>query len=477
MNGKDMLEWMNDLDDKAVVDADVTPVRVKKHNVWKIGLSVAAGVLVLALLSYVLYPYITGRKNNKPGASNSDDTFFSETDILKSYVMASPNYPTSSSITSSGEKYEEYAEYNKEIVRKVLADTAGQNKAFSPLCMYLSLSMVAEVTDGESRQQILDILHQPDIESVRACAKNIFLSNYMVSENAKCLLANSFWTNSGWTYDQSVMETLASEYFASSFTGDPNDPDYSRVYREWLRDQTDGLLDGNSDSGLDPQMVLSLLSVVNFSGNWTQPFISPEQMVFHGTSGDVTTTFVQSVDTVKTYTGEHFISASARLDGNGSVRFILPEEGMTPEQLLEDEELFAYMNERFPDWDPVEPSESDPEIAAGACIRMPMIDFTNEINMKDYLTEMGVTDVFDASCSDFSPLKAGKGELAINSIKQNVRVMIDDTGCKAIAVTEVLVGGGDPLFEKEVLLDRPYIFEIVSESGLPLFIGIVNNVK
>ena len=56
MNGKDMLEWMNDLDDKAVVDADVTPIRVKKRNGWKIGISVAAGVLAVALLTYVLYP-------------------------------------------------------------------------------------------------------------------------------------------------------------------------------------------------------------------------------------------------------------------------------------------------------------------------------------------------------------------------------------------------------------------------------------
>ena len=55
MNGKDMLEWMNDLDDKAVVDADVPPIRVKKRNGWKIGISVAAGVLAVALLTYVFF--------------------------------------------------------------------------------------------------------------------------------------------------------------------------------------------------------------------------------------------------------------------------------------------------------------------------------------------------------------------------------------------------------------------------------------
>ncbi|MBR6487953.1 MAG: hypothetical protein IKT20_03510, partial [Clostridiales bacterium] len=207
MNGKDMLEWMNDLDDKAVVDADVPPIRVKKRNGWKIGISVAAGVLAVALLTYVLYPYIKGKKDGKPDLSQGSDAPISqsesaiETQILKVFEMAAPVYPESRSLQKTLEKDYAYAQYYTDITRTVLSDKVGENKVFSPLCMYMSLSMIAETSDGNTRQQILNIMHQPDIESSRESAKSIWLSNYMDNGEDKLLLANSLWTNSGWTYE------------------------------------------------------------------------------------------------------------------------------------------------------------------------------------------------------------------------------------------------------------------------------------
>ncbi|MBR4010916.1 MAG: hypothetical protein IKI87_08585 [Clostridiales bacterium] len=478
MNGKDMLEWMNELDDKAVTDADITPVKIKKHKGWKIGFSVAAGVLALAVLTYVLYPYIRGKKSTtSPDSSVGDDPSV-VTQILKSYEMASPNYPVSLSIRSNGEKIEEYAEYYKDIVRTVLCDTNGENKVFSPLCMYMSLSMAAEISDGNSRQQILDVLHQPDIESSRAAAKSIWLANYLNSSEAKLLLANSLWMNSNWNFERSTLETLASEYFASSYSGDPIDPNYNNAYRDWLSEQTDGLLDDYlSTAGLEPSMVLTLVSAVNFSGTWTEPFNTSHEGVFHGTDGDVQTTFIEGA--VSTYTGEHFVSAKATLEGNGSVRFILPEEGMTPEQLLLDEELMEHMNDISPKWDTYEEPEEDNGHTPYPKLVMPNnIDISSQLAFTDYLREMGITDVFEDTMSDFTPLtQEGKGSLSISSIEHTTRVMIDNIGCKAIALATVVVGYGDePISDNKVVLDRPYIFEIVSETGLPLFIGIVNNI-
>ena len=484
MNGKDMLEWMNNLDDKAVTDADMTPVKVKKNNGWKIGLSIAAGVLVLAVLAYVLYPYITGKKKASPDKtqvteiSASDDPSVIETKILKSYEMASPNYPSGLSIKPAGEKMEAYEAYYKDIVRTVLFDTKGENKVFSPLCMYMSLSMAAEITGGNSRQQILDVLHQPDIESSRASAKTIWMSNYLNSNKAKLLLANSFWTNSAWTYEQRLLNTLALEYFASSYSGDPKDPEYSEAFRAWIHDQTDGLLDDFSgDAELDPSMVLAMVSSVNFSGTWTEPFSYEEAGIFHGTSGDVTTAFVKSLADVRAYSGDHFVCASVKLTNNGSVRFILPEEGMTPEQLLQDDGLFEFMNDADPEWDDVGRSETDPDYKAYPELVMPKVDITTNIDFKDYLRGMGITDVFDVSAADLTPLtQEGRGELTITSIEHDARVIIDENGCKAIAVSIIQAGAGDRLSDNQIVLDRPYIFEIVSETGLPIFVGIVNNV-
>ena len=54
--------------------------------------------------------------------------------------------------------------------------------------------------------------------------------------------------------------------------------------------------------------------------------------------------------------------------------------------------------------------------------------------------------------------------------------MIDEEGCKAASLTVMMYdGAGAPEDHAEFILDRPFIFEIMSDTGLPLFVGIVNN--
>ena len=50
----------------------------------------------------------------------------------------------------------------------MLAQGGGQNLVYSPLNVYMALSMLCECTDGNSRAQILTLLGQSDLASVRA---------------------------------------------------------------------------------------------------------------------------------------------------------------------------------------------------------------------------------------------------------------------------------------------------------------------
>ena len=494
MNGKDMLEWMNDLDDKAVVDADVTPVRVKKHNVWKIGLSVAAGVLVLALLSYVLYPYITGRKNNKPDTSISDDTIVSETQILKSYVMASPGYPEipenpNLSEEWDKEKAEEYRQvvnelrnqpegyldgydaYLKDVLGVVLSDTGNENVAFSPLCLYMTLGMTAEITDGNTRQQILDVLHQPDVATLRTRAKSIWLANYMDDGLSKLLLANSLWMKSDWIYEQSVLDILASDYFASSYSGDPTQAEYSQAFRYWVNEQTDGLLGDMIDGlELDPELVIALVSSVNYSGKWVQPFQDSMNRTgaFYAPSGEVSCEYMCTDKAYENYYGDHFECVALPILENGSVRFILPEEGKTPEELLMDEEFLQFLNTNRYEW------EKSREYY-GIHLEVPKFDISSDLKLNDSLKALGIANLFDAGSADFNPLVGKSDSVHVNSIEQKTRVMIDEEGCKAVSATILIAVDGEIQEDYELVLDRPFVFEILSETGTPLFVGIVNN--
>ena len=65
----------------------------------------------------------------------------------------------------------------------------------------------------------------------------------------------------------------------------------------------------------------------------------------------------------------------------------------------------------------------------------------------------------------------------LTKAQHDVRVMIDEEGCTAAAYTVLLIDEtGMPLKEEvDFVLNRPFLFVITSEVGLPLFVGIVNH--
>lgn len=64
----------------------------------------------------------------------------------------------------------------------------------------------------------------------------------------------------------------------------------------------------------------------------------------------------------------------------------------------------------------------------------------------------------------------------ISQTSHGARVMVDEEGCTAAAYTVMAAAGGamPPVEEMDFVVDRPFIFVITGDSGLPLFAGIVN---
>lgn len=344
------------------------------------------------------------------------------------------------------------------------------NCVYSPLSLYMALGMSAEITDGNSRQQILDVLAQGDIDTLRAHAKSIWQANYLDDGLAKSVLATSLWTRNDAEYKQDAVNRLSDTYYTSVFSGDPSSEDYNNMYRDWLNAQTDGLL-GDQVAGLnlDPEMIMTLASTVNFSGKWEDKF-EPEktkQADFHAAGGDVKCDFMNAERVTGYYWGDKFTSINLHLENNGQMRLILPDEGYSPYDLLKDDETKKFML-NFGEY------ENSKYVVVDMSV--PKFDVTSKIDLSDGLRSLGITDIFDGSKSDFTPLTESVDSIFIDKAEQDTRVTIDEEGCKAIAMTIIGgKGGGAPDERVEFVLDRPFVFEIMSSTGLPLFVGVVNN--
>ena len=350
-----------------------------------------------------------------------------------------------------------------------LTGAESENIVYSPLSLYMALGMSAEITDGNSRQQILDVLGQGDIDTLRSHSRSIWQANYMDDGMAKCILANSLWTNSNADYKQNTVDTLADTYYSSVYTGDPVSDDYNKMLQDWLNSQTDGLLtDYVSEIKMDPEMLLTLASTVNYSGKWNNKFLpeNTEQGVFHAFGGDVECDFMNSERDMGYCWGEHFSSVNLQLENNGHMKLILPDEGYSPNDLLNDEQVKELM---LSNWDYPNNKYVIVDMA------VPKFDVSSNIDLRDGLNTLGITDIFDAGKSNFTPLTDTE-RVFLSQAEQDTRVTIDEEGCKAASLTIMAyAGAGAPEDHVDFKLDRPFIFEIMSETGLPLFVGIVNN--
>lgn len=361
-----------------------------------------------------------------------------------------------------------YQLFFQETTAAFLADT-GKNAVYSPLGLYIALGMTAEITAGETQQQILELMGEEDISSLRPDVRALWLTNYIEDEKSKCVLGSSVWLRGGFPYHQNTVENLANNYYSSVYSGNPASGDYSRMFQEWLSHQTDGLLDNYiSHIKLDPDMMLTLASTISYSGRWTNQFQEQKTSpgIFHGVSGDIQKDFMNA-ELMENYCwGEDFSSVSLRLGDNGFMRFLLPEEGVTPAQLLGEEEVleFMYHTSGYADCKFVEVNLS-----------VPKFDVSSSADLREGLTSLGITDVFEPETADFSPLTDSHGDVYLSSVQQANRVIIDEEGCKAASYTiEMALGGALPDERVDFILDRPFIFELVSASGTPLFVGIVN---
>ena len=77
------------------------------------------------------------------------------------------------------------------VTRELLTGAGTENRVCSPINLYMALAMLAELTDGNSRQQILDLLGSDGIEAVRSQASDVWNAQYRDDGATAIRLANS----------------------------------------------------------------------------------------------------------------------------------------------------------------------------------------------------------------------------------------------------------------------------------------------
>ncbi len=476
MKRKQLLDVLDKIDDKYIEEAEKPPKKMKKRASW-IG-AVAAVLAVVVCIS-----------------------FFSNTTTLAAKAIALPNdarimehpnlddYKDRESYMADVEMWKSHSD-NRRTIREnavismspffteasaeFLVSKNNENALWSPINAYIGLSMLAEITDGDSRKEILDLFGVEDIETLRNQVSAVWESVYEDDGNEISTLANSLWLQDGLNYNQDTMNNLAYYYYASVYQCELGNDGSNKAIGKWLDDNTGGLLKDSTDKiDLSPDTVLALYSTLFFQAKWGDEFDEKNNTdgIFHGINGDTSVTCMnKKLCQMYYYWHDDFSAVGLTLKNGSTMWFILPDEGKTTADILNEGsygELISSGN--------MEDGWQNKKYMK-VNLSVPKFDISSTLNLKDGLNRMGVTKVFDIKSSDFTAITSDT-PVYVTAVNQSARVEIDENGVKAAAYIE-FPGAGAAQPPEEIIdfvLDRPFVF-VISKGNLPLFTGVVNNI-
>ena len=372
------------------------------------------------------------------------------------------------------EKYSgDYYNYFANTSKIILADQNQKNPVYSPLSLFMALAMLAETTNGQSREQILNLLETKDIVNLRSDAEAIWNSNYCQDGALNSVLANSLWLDNECKYRANTIEALSKYYYASAFQGEMGSEQYNDQLHSWINTHTDNLLTeqaGNLE--FEPDTILGLVSTVLFQAKWVNEFseTNTRKAVFHGIDQDIEIDFLNYSDSDTYYWTENFGAIRLPLESGGDMWFMLPDQDVEPLDIINNDQFYKLLKDDT--W-------QDQKFLT-VNFSAPKFDISADFNLNQSLQNLGIKDVFDQKQADFTPLLANDSDLAfLSTVKQGTRVAIDEEGVTAASFTAMMTAGAAMPPEEEIdfVLDRPFVFVINGISGLPLFIGIVNQVE
>lgn len=389
-----------------------------------------------------------------------------------------PAKPTQSAPEKTQEQPEDFYEIT---LRSFLHGAGEENRIYSPVNVYMALAMLAEITDGESRSQILALLGEKDVETLRATTSHLWLDNYIEDDFVTSIPASSLWLNQDLTFQQDAVDTLAKYYYSTVYQGQMGSAEFDQVLQNWLNEQTNGLLEEQvQGTGFSAQTILALATTLYFKAGWSDEFCEANTVedVFHSPNKDNVCNFMKMSSSRNYYRGENFSAVSLSFQGSGNMWLILPNEDIGVDELLQSNSGWSDLFLSNSTDDATTSKQTIEHEYLTVNLSIPKFDVSSDMHLEENLPEIGITDVFNSEVSDFSPMIDNSISASVSQIKHMARVQIDEKGCEAAAFTLIMVDRAAemlPQEEVDFILDRPFLFAITGSSGDPLFVGVVNH--
>jgi len=354
-----------------------------------------------------------------------------------------------------------------------LVDKEG-NLIYSPFSIYQALLMTYAGAEGETAQQMMDVLGVTDNNEIHNVMNALKLT--LQAEPAYTIegmqplifnIANALWVQKDFHFKQTFLDKLMANYAAGLALVDFNKPDEARdLINHWVEVRTNEKIKELIPTGMLNEMTrLVLTNAVYFKGAWTNRFDPARNTQEEFTSLDGAKSKVEMMN--NSFTGAAFVEKDYSVvslpyeGGNFAMMAVLPADFASFQTTMNADLLNEILQKL---------TESHTMVH----LTMPKFSFESSIDLGKTLPAMGMSDAFDINNADFSGMTGGK-DLYISDVVHQAFIDVNEDGTEAAAATMVSMAPTSMPGEAITLrLDRPFIYLIYNtQTNAIVFMGHV----
>ncbi len=383
-----------------------------------------------------------------------------------------PNEYKSIELTTKGAEFVQKGEgFTFEFIDRINAE-AEKDYIISPLSMQFLLGMILDGAQGETADQIAEVLGYGAGETAQVNEYCLSMLTQMpkLDKKTKIAIANAIYVDKGYDLKDSYKGEVGKYYKAAVSNLDFSDGASAlKEINGWCSKNTNGMIPKILDE-VSTDMLAYLLNALYFKGQWKDKFSKSRsaEETFTNEAGTKSQVTMMKTDEKFPYAENDIYQAVKLPYGNGAyaMTVLLPKKGHTVADVC--------IALRKSDWDSIRYGFDKCEVD----LWLPRFETKYNIKLNDLLSAMGMPDSFDPAKADFKAMS--DDALCLSFVQQHAAIKVDEEGTEAAAVSSagMLKESAMPMDNAVFHADHPFLYLITeSSTGVVLFAGRFSNAK
>lgn len=402
-----------------------------------------------------------------------------DVDLDDAFAIVQPTPTAAVTRLSLDERQKGYVREGNKLSFKFLQKLSEAEKGSfvcSPLSLQLALAMTANGAEGETLQEMLDVLGygQEGMAALNAYAKILIEQLPALDLDVTVKLADAILTTDRYVLKTDFRETLRTYYYAPAASMSFDNPDEVLAQvNEWARRNTEGLIDPMLRD-MSPNAVAYLMNALYFKAKWQggeqSPMFNSEstrEEAFYRADGSKTPVPFMFTRRHLPYAdkGDYEMVALPYASGKYFFYILLPKKAEGLDGLVASLSGASWN-------DLIAGLQNEAEVD----LQMPKFDVSGDFELSKVLMALGMRRAFDEVGAQFDRMFDGiTPGFYISRVLQKAKMTVAEWGTEAAAVTAVEMAEKSAMPGKVIpfVADHPFVFILgEQESGTILFEGV-----